>query len=86
MGDGASARARALGDKRGGAVPLTIDSPRGVVAVRDLGEGRFRVSAPDHEQEIVGFAEARSTAHQLAWKRTDASRVDRRPLCSTTAG
>ena len=29
---------------------LTIDSPRGVVAVRDLGEGRFRVSAPEYER------------------------------------
>jgi hypothetical protein len=47
---------------------LTIDSPRGVVAVRDLGEGRFHVSAPDDEREVVGFAAARSTAHELAYK------------------
>ena len=45
---------------------LTIDSPGGVVAVRDLGQGRFRVSAPDHEREVVGFAAARLTAHELA--------------------
>jgi len=43
---------------------LTIDSPRGAVAVRALGQERFRVTAPDHDQEIVGFEAARSTAHE----------------------
>ncbi len=51
---------------------LTIDSPRGAVAVQSLGAERFRVSAPDHEQEVVGFEEARSAAHELAG-RTDAT-------------
>ena len=45
---------------------LTIDSPRGAVAVASLGQQRFRVSGLDHEQEVVGFAAARSTAHELA--------------------
>ncbi len=45
---------------------LTIDSPRGEVAVRSLGQERFHVSAPGHEQEVVGFDAARSTAHELA--------------------
>jgi len=45
---------------------LTIDSPRGAVAVRALGQERFRVSTPEHEQEIVGFEAAVSTAHELA--------------------
>ena len=54
---------------------LTIDSPRGVVAVRDLGQDRFHVSAPDHEREVVGFAAARATAHQLA-ARADATSAE----------
>jgi hypothetical protein len=45
---------------------LTIDSPHGEVSVRSLGQELFQVSAPDHEQEVVGFAEARATAHELA--------------------
>jgi hypothetical protein len=45
---------------------LTIDSPHGAVAVRALGQERSRVTAPDHEQEIVGFEAARSTAHELS--------------------
>jgi hypothetical protein len=38
----------------------------GDVGVTALGQERFRVSAPDHEQEVVGFAAARSMAHELA--------------------
>jgi hypothetical protein len=45
---------------------LTIASPRGLVAVRALGQERFCVTAPDHEQEVVGFEAARSMAHELA--------------------
>lgn len=45
---------------------LTIESPGGAVAVRSLGQERFHVSAPGHEQDVVGFAAARSTAHELA--------------------
>jgi hypothetical protein len=52
---------------------LTIDSPRGAVAVRALGQERFRITAPNHEQEIVGFEATRSTAHELAERRGDAT-------------
>jgi hypothetical protein len=45
---------------------LTIASPSGAVAVRSLGQERFRVSASDHEKDVVGFAAARSMAHELA--------------------
>jgi hypothetical protein len=45
---------------------LTIDSPSGTVAVRSLGQERFRVSAPDLEKDVVGFAAARSMARELA--------------------
>jgi hypothetical protein len=45
---------------------LTIDSPRGQVVVQSLGQERFCVSAPGHEEEVVGFAAARATAHRLA--------------------
>ena len=44
---------------------LTIDSPRGAVTVQSLGAERFRVTAPEHEREVVGFKAARSTAHEL---------------------
>jgi hypothetical protein len=44
---------------------LTIDSQQGAVTVHSLGGDRFLVSAPDHEQEVVGFEAARSTARQL---------------------
>jgi hypothetical protein len=45
---------------------LTIDSPRGTVAVVSLGQERFRISAPGNEREVVGFAVARTTAHEIA--------------------
>jgi hypothetical protein len=45
---------------------LTIDSASGAVGVRSLGQDRFRVSAPDHEKDVAGFAAARSMAHELA--------------------
>ena len=45
---------------------LTIDSPRGAVAVRALGQERFRISALGDEREVVGFAAVRAAAHRLA--------------------
>lgn len=45
---------------------LTIGSPRGAVAVQSLGQERFLVSASGHEQQVVGFEAARSTAQELA--------------------
>ncbi len=45
---------------------LTIDSPTGAVTVWSLGEERFRVSAGDHEEEVVGLEQARARAHELA--------------------
>ena len=51
---------------------LVIEKPRGAVNVWSLGRERFRVSAPGHESEVVGFEQARSTAHELAG-RTDAT-------------
>ena len=49
---------------------LTIDSDRGTVALHSLGEQRFRVTAPDHDEEIVGFDQARAAARALAERRT----------------
>jgi len=51
---------------------LTIDSPRGAVAVVGLGQDRFVVSGPDQEREIIAFAATRSTAHELADQEGDA--------------
>jgi hypothetical protein len=31
-----------------------------------LGEDRYRITAPEHEQLVVGFDEARQRAHELA--------------------
>jgi hypothetical protein len=45
---------------------LTIGSPRGAVAVENLGQERFRISALGDEREVVGFAAARAAAHRLA--------------------
>lgn len=45
---------------------LTIVLPAGAVTVQSLGAERFRISAPDHDQEVVGFAAARARAHELA--------------------
>ena len=48
---------------------LTINSPRGEVAVWSLGGQRFLIAAPGHEQEVVGFEAARTAAHELATER-----------------
>jgi hypothetical protein len=45
---------------------LTIETPHGVVEVWALGEDRFRIAAPGHEQLVVGFVEAERTADELA--------------------
>ena len=44
---------------------LTIDSPTGAVAVQSLAQERFRVSTPDRQKDVVGFAAGRSMAHEL---------------------
>jgi hypothetical protein len=44
---------------------LTIETSDGPVTVQALGEDRFRVSAPGHEQDVVGLEAARSTAHKI---------------------
>jgi hypothetical protein len=51
----------------GAAAPfLTIEKPRGVVEVWALGEDRFKITAPGHEQLVTGFDEAERTADALA--------------------
>jgi hypothetical protein len=51
----------------GAAAPfLWIETARGNVEVWALGEDRFRVTAPGHEQIVTGFEEAERTADALA--------------------
>jgi len=45
---------------------LWIETPRGNVEVWALGEDRFRITAPGHEQNVVGFKEAERTTDVLA--------------------
>jgi hypothetical protein len=45
---------------------VTIDSDRGMVALHSLGDDRYRLTAPGHDEQIVGFDEAREAAHALA--------------------
>ena len=45
---------------------LTIDTPRGPVALHSLGDHRVRLTALGVEREITGFAAARDAAHELA--------------------
>jgi hypothetical protein len=45
---------------------LWIETPRGNVEVWALGEDRFRVTAPGHEQLVTGFDEAERMADELA--------------------
>jgi hypothetical protein len=45
---------------------LTLERARGTVEVWALGEQRFKVVAPDREQLVVGFEEARERARALA--------------------
>jgi hypothetical protein len=42
----------------------------GTVQVHSLGGDRYRVTAPDHDEEIDGFDEARAAAHAVAEGRT----------------
>ena len=51
----------------GAAAPfLWIETAQGNVGLWALGEDRFRVGPPDHEQLVVGFAGAERTADELA--------------------
>ena len=45
---------------------LSIEKPRGVVEMWALGEDRFAVRAPRHEQLVAGFEEAERMADLLA--------------------
>jgi hypothetical protein len=45
---------------------LQLPRARGTVEVWALGDQRFRVVAPDQEQVIVGYAEARERVRALA--------------------
>lgn len=45
---------------------LTITTARGDVALQAVGVDRYLLTGPGHEQEIVGFDEARGAAHALA--------------------
>jgi hypothetical protein len=54
-----------VGERRSGAL-LGIETARGNVEVWALGEDRFRVTAPGHEQIVVGFGEAERAADALA--------------------
>ena len=45
---------------------LTIETPRGPVALNSLGDDRFRLTGLGVEREITGFAPARDAAHELA--------------------
>jgi hypothetical protein len=45
---------------------LTIPCARGTVEVRALGEDRYLVTAPDHEERVHGFEYARERARMLA--------------------
>jgi hypothetical protein len=51
----------------GAAAPfLWIETSPGNVEVWALGEDRFRIKAPMHEQIVTGFEEAEKTADALA--------------------
>jgi hypothetical protein len=51
----------------GAAAPfLWIETAQGKVEVRALGEDRFRITAPGHEQIVTGYEEAERTADALA--------------------
>jgi hypothetical protein len=45
---------------------LTIETPRGPVALHSLGDDRFRLTGLGVEREITGLASARVAAHELA--------------------
>jgi hypothetical protein len=51
----------------GAAAPfLRIETAQGNVEVWALGEDRFRITSPGHEQIVTGFEEAERTADALA--------------------
>jgi hypothetical protein len=51
----------------GAAAPfLWIETARGNVEVWALGEDRFRITAPGHEQIVTGFEKAEQAADALA--------------------
>ena len=51
----------------GAAAPfLWIETARGNVEVWALGEDRFKITAPGHEQVITGFEEVEKAADALA--------------------
>ena len=45
---------------------LSVETPRGPVALHSLGDDRFRLTGLGLEREIAGFAAARDAAHELA--------------------
>jgi hypothetical protein len=45
---------------------LWIETPQGNVELWALGEDRFRITAPEHEQLVLGFQEAERTADAVA--------------------
>jgi hypothetical protein len=45
---------------------LWIETARGNVEVWALGEDRFRITAPGHEQIVVGYPEAERVADAVA--------------------
>jgi hypothetical protein len=45
---------------------LWIETPQGNVEVWALGEDRFRITAPGHEQIVIGYDEAERNADALA--------------------
>jgi hypothetical protein len=55
-----------LGCSRPASPFLWIEKPRGVVEVWALGEDRFGITAPGHEQIVTGFEEAEQTADAVA--------------------
>jgi len=65
---------------------LMMNSSRGQVAVRSLGGKRFPVTAPGHDQEVVGFDTARATAGQLARRTSSATPTRRSRSASTGTG
>jgi hypothetical protein len=53
--------------ERGAVAPfLTNETPRGVVEMWALGEDRFSITAPGHEEIVVGFEKAERTVDELA--------------------
>jgi hypothetical protein len=45
---------------------VTMERTRGTVEIHALGDQRFAVKAPDQQQVVVGFEQARQIARRLA--------------------